>query len=165
MIREKSGCVIFAHAYLLMSQTSQTASRTPSPLPLPFGLVKVARRSSNPVDWQLLLALFRGRLSDDITGHHASWRASDDRVATFVVFSLSTTIKSGIVSDIDNFLQFSPTSEKDSEKDVDVVSRTLNSFLCEWFPNVANFSHGVNLGLLPWPDSRSYSARNWVRRK
>src|SRR5678815_5551544 len=29
MIREKSRCVIFAHTYLLMSQTCQTASRIP----------------------------------------------------------------------------------------------------------------------------------------
>jgi hypothetical protein len=91
------------------------------------------------VSKRFLLDLFRGRLSDDITGHHASWGASDDRVATFVIVSLPTPIKSGIVCDLDNFLQLSPNSEKDSEEEV--VSRTLNSFLCEWFPNVANFSH------------------------
>jgi len=32
---------------------------------------------ATPVDWQLLLALVRGWLSNDITGHHASWKASD----------------------------------------------------------------------------------------
>ena len=133
---------------------------------LNFGLVKVAQRSGKP---QLVgnryLLCSAADSPTTLLGIMKSWRASDDRVSTFVMVSLQTPIKVESSGDIDNILQFSPTSEKDSEKDVDVLSRTLNSFLCEWFPNVANFSHGVNLGLLPWPDSRAYSARNWVRRK
>jgi len=97
MIREKSRCVIFAHTYLLMSQTCQTASRIPLLCRFLLAWLRLHDDPATPVGWQLLLALFRGRLSDDITVHHASWRASDDRVVTFL-FSLSTPIKSGIVS-------------------------------------------------------------------
>src|ERR1700752_172226 len=100
MIREKSGCVIFAHAYLLMSQTSQQLQGFLS-LAASFGLgLRLHDKPATIVGWQLFLAC---SVQPQILRRHY-W-------ASCMVASVLQPSRH-LRKSHDNFLQLSATREK-----------------------------------------------------